>query len=74
MIREDYDAYTMRIIDEQHDMPFLAGGYTQADWDLLIKGYTDWEDYDHRWESCKSLEEQYDFLTEECLSTKPYWA
>ena len=33
-----------------------------------------WEDYDHKWESCESIEEQYDFLTEECLLTKPYWA
>lgn len=72
--RQRQNAYSWQRVDVPVDMPYLCGGYTQTDWDLLTRQHIDWEDYDHRWESCESLEEQYDFLKEEFLYTKPYWA
>ena len=68
------NAHSWQRVDVPLDMPFLAGGYTQTDWDVLCRANRDWEDYDHLWESCETLEEQYDFFVEELLFTKPYWA
>ena len=72
--RQRQNAYNWQRVDVPVDMPYLCGGYTQTDWDLLVKKYTDWESYDCAWAACRTLEEQYDLLTEETLSTKPWWA
>ena len=71
------NAYRSHSVEIPSDMPFLCGGYTQSDWDLLTRAnwtLDDMENWEYMWESCESLEEQYDFLTEEYLGTKPYWA
>ena len=72
--RQRQNAYSWQRVDVPVDMPYLCGGYTQTDWDLLTKKYIDWEDYDYFWEYCDSLEEQYDFLTRFAQYTKPWWA
>ena len=71
------NAYRSQRVEIPSDMPFLCGGYTKADWDLLTRAnwtLDDIENWEYMWESCESLEEQYDFLVEECLNTKPCWA
>ena len=75
--RQRQNAYSWQRVDVPLDMPFLCGGYTQTDWDLLTRAnwtLDDMENWEYMWESCESLEEQYDFLTEDTLATKPYWA
>lgn len=72
--RQRQKAHGWQRVNIPLDIPFLCGGYTQTDWDLLIRAHTDWEDYDHRWEVCDSIEEQYDFLAAWRLHTKPFWA
>ena len=68
MTRYDYNAYTMNIIDEPIDMPFLAGGYTQADWDILNGALVDWEYY---YDYCDTPEARHSYIE---WWTKPYWA
>lgn len=72
--RQRQNAHGLQRVKVPVDMPYLCGGYTQTDWDLLVEAGRDWELYDHLWEACRNLEEQYDFLTGDCQSTKPWWA
>jgi hypothetical protein len=71
--RQRQNAHGLQRVEVPVDMPYLCGGYTQTDWDLLVKN-TDWEYFEYAWDGCRTLEEQYDFLTEETLATKPWWA
>ncbi len=68
MTRRDYNAYTMSIIDEPHDMPFIAGGYTQADWNILNGALIDQEYFD---DYCETPESRHAYIE---WWTKPYWA
>lgn len=68
MTQYDYNAYTMRIVDEPHDMPFIAGGYTQADWDILNGVLIDVEYYD---DYCDTPTSRAQYIEQ---WTKPYWA
>ena len=67
MTQYDYNAYTMRIVDEPHNMPFIAGGYTQADWNILNGAFIDREFYD----DIETPEGRYYYIE---WTTKPYWA
>lgn len=49
-------------------MPFLAGGYTQADWDILNGALVDWEYY---YDYCDTPEARHSYIE---WWTKPYWA
>ena len=68
MTRKEYNAYTMRIVDEPHDMPFLCGGYTQADWNILNGALFDMEYYD---DYCDTPSSRHEYIER---WTKPYWA
>ena len=68
MTRRDYNAYTMRIIDEPNEMPFIAGGYTQADWDILNGAMFDIEYYNDYCDTPDSRSSYIEYVT------KPYWA
>lgn len=68
MTRECYDTYTKRILDEPQDMPFLAGGYTQADWDIVNGALFDIEFFQ---DYCDTPSSEANYIEE---VTKPYWA
>ena len=69
MTQYDYNLYSMRRAEEGAiDMPFLAGGYTQADWDILNGALFDMEYYD---DYCETPSERYNYIE---WVTKPYWA
>ena len=68
MTKLDYEAYSKRIANEQTDMPFIAGGYTQADWDILNGAFFDREWYDDYCETPQSRSYYIEWRT------KPYWA
>lgn len=68
MQQYDYNRYTMSIIDEPITMPFLAGGYTQADWNILNGALFDIEYYD---DYCETPSERSAYIE---WATKPYWA
>ena len=67
MQQYDYNAYSMSIVDEPHDMPFLAGGYTQADWDILNGAMIDREMFD----VIETPNGRSEYIS---WWTKPYWA
>ena len=68
MTRKEYNAYTMRIVDEPHNMPFIAGGYTQADWDILNGAMLDIEFMDDYLGTPAERAKYIEYWT------KPYWA
>lgn len=72
MNRLDYNRYchwrSQQGDDMAYDMPYLAGGYTQADWDILNGELVDWEYY---YDECDTPSSKYEYLT---WWTKPYWA
>ena len=68
MTQHDYDAYSNRIANEPVDKPFLCGGYTQADWNILNGDLFDREWYD---DYCETPQDRAYYI--ECI-TKPYLA
>lgn len=62
------NAHSWQRVDIPLDMPFLAGGYTQTDWDILNGAMVDLEFY---YDYCKTPSEQYNYIER---TTKPYWA
>lgn len=68
MTQKDYDAYSVWRSKTPRDMPFLAGGYTQADWDILNGAMFDREYFD---DFCDTPSSRSEYIE---LVTKPYWA
>lgn len=68
MTQNDYNAYSLRRASEPLDMPFIAGGYTQADWDILNGALFDREYYDDYCETPQGRSNYIEWIT------KPYWA
>lgn len=68
MTQYDYNHYTMSIVDDEITMPFLAGGYTQADWNILNGALFDREFFDDYLDTPQERASYIEFVT------KPYWA
>ncbi len=68
MTREDYNSYSHWRVNQSIDMPFLAGGYTQTDWDILNGAMFNREYYD---DYCDTPSDRADYIER---WTKPYWA
>lgn len=68
MTQNEQNNYVNTIIDKKVDMPFLAGGYTQQDWDLVSGKLVDREYID------KYLTTQREICGYINWVTKPYWA
>lgn len=68
MTQSDYNAYSAWRANKPISMPFIAGGYTQADWDILNGAMFDREYYDDYCDTPLSRSEYIE------LVTKPYWA
>lgn len=68
MTQTDYNSYTMSIVDEIIDMPYLCGGYTQADWNIINGAMFDREFYDDYLDTPQERANYIEWVT------KPYWA
>ena len=67
MTQSDQNRYAWSIVDEPITMPFLAGGYTQDDWNILNGACIDQEYMDDYIDDPIS---RHDY---EMVRTKPYW-
>lgn len=63
-----YNAYSHFCSQRKMTMPFLAGGYTQADWNLVSGNLVDTEFMD---DYLPYPKQKYDYINK---WTKPYWA
>ena len=68
MTQENYNAYSHWLSQKPIDMPFLAGGYTQADWNLINGNLVDREYMD---DYLPYPNQKYEYINK---WTKPYWA
>lgn len=68
MTQNEYNNYTNSIVDENITMPYLCGGYTQTDWDMVSGKLVDLEYIENYVNTPSEVKGYINWVT------KPYWA